>query len=163
MLQSPAEEAAWANIVVTLGMIGDDRAVEPMIAFIEAGGQATLSRPQYAAKTSAVMSLGFIVNKTGNRRALDYLKAGLAPDAWGAKLAPAIASFHAARAERDRDFSKYAILGLALTGKPEAADALRELRRPAAGTAPSAFAVQVDDLVSEALNDHAAIAAKGLE
>jgi len=34
MLQSPGEQEHWSNIVATLGIIGDERAVEPVIAFI---------------------------------------------------------------------------------------------------------------------------------
>jgi len=35
MLQETKEQEHWSNIVVTLGMIGDDSAMEPMIAFVE--------------------------------------------------------------------------------------------------------------------------------
>jgi hypothetical protein len=162
MLRRPSEEAAWPNIAVTLGMIGDDSAVEPLIAFIESAGSAKLSSAHYAAKTGALMSLGYVVNKTGNRSALAYLKAGLEPGAWAERLAPSLAPFQAAVSERNRDFSKYAVFGLALSGRPEAAQALRDLQRPA-GRPPSSFAVEMDGLLSEVLAEHATVAAKGLE
>src|SRR3954470_18164242 len=59
LLADPAAEAQWANVVSTLGMIGDAQAVGPLIAFV-ASGQGQLSPVQYTAKTSAVMALGYI-------------------------------------------------------------------------------------------------------
>jgi hypothetical protein len=85
MLNDPAEEAYWPNIVVVLGMIGDERAVDPLISFIEADDQGDLSREHYAAKTSALMALGYLIDKSGNQKALDYLIDSLAPDTWVAQ------------------------------------------------------------------------------
>jgi PBS lyase HEAT-like repeat-containing protein len=161
MLRQPAEEAAWRSIVVTLGMIGDEAAVEPLIAFIEARGPDQPSRAQYAARRSAVTSLGYILNQTRSRRALDYLETGLEPSQWAARLEPFHAPYQATVAERDRDFSTHALLGLALSGTPEAAEALRGLQQN--GGTPSEFAGQVRDLLADALKAHAAIAAEGLE
>jgi hypothetical protein len=163
MLNDPAEEAYWPNVVVVLGMIGDERAVEPLIAFIEAGVQGSLSREHYAAKTSALMALGYLINKTGNQRALNYLKDSVAPETWAARGVAGTAPFQASTTERDRDFSKHAILGLALSGRPEAAQALRSLQQPAATETQRAFQAQVSDLVSEALEEHQRIATQGLE
>ena len=41
-----------------------------MISFIEADEPAGLSREHYAAKTSAIMSAGFLINRGGNQQAL---------------------------------------------------------------------------------------------
>jgi HEAT repeat protein len=73
MLEDAREEKYWPNIVVTLGMLGDARAVEPLIQFVEKGSPGTLSHARYIAKTSAVMSLGYIVNKSKSDKALSYL------------------------------------------------------------------------------------------
>jgi hypothetical protein len=163
MLNDPAEEAYWPNIVVVLGMIGDEQAVEPLISFIEADVQGGLSREHYAAKTSAMMALGYLINKTGNQRALTYLTDSVAPETWAARGMAGTAPFQASTAERDRDFSKHAILGLALSGRPEAAQALRSLQQPAATEAQRAFQAQVSGLVSEALAEHQRIATQGLK
>jgi HEAT repeat protein len=78
MLDDPRDEQYWTNIVVTLGMLGDGRAVNPLINFITRSEERSeLSPPQAEAKTSAVMSLGYIVNKTGNRQALTFLAEGV--------------------------------------------------------------------------------------
>lgn len=162
MLNNPAEEAWWPNIVVVLGMIGDPEVVDPMISFIEEDAGGELSREHYVAKTSALMSLGYVVNKTGDRRALDYLKGALDPEIWQEKDVGQ-APFQDSATERNFDFSKHAILGLALSAHPEAEQALRSLRQAPADTESArAFQAQVDDLVSEALDEHARVAREGL-
>jgi hypothetical protein len=162
MLNNPAEKAHWPNIVVVLGMIGDERAVDPLISFIEADYSGDLSTELYRAKTAALMALGYIINKTGNRKALSYLMSSLHPETWGARDVVGIAPFQGDTAERNTDFSKHAILGLALSGHPEAAQALRSLQQPAPTEAQRAFQAEAGDLVSEALEEHAKIAREGL-
>jgi PBS lyase HEAT-like repeat-containing protein len=161
MLKDRAEEPHWPNIVVVLGMIGDERALDPLIAFIEQGG-GTLSAAHYRAKTSAIMSLGYLINKTGNRKALDYLARGLVPEAWAARAAASRAPYQATTIERNRDFAKHAILGLALSGHPEAAQALRSLQQPAVNESQRRFRAQVSDLVAQALKEHQQISSRGL-
>jgi HEAT repeat protein len=144
-------------------MIGDESAVEPLIAFIEdaddAGG---LSREHYAAKTSALMALGYLINKTGNQRALDYLKESLDPHVWVVRDVAGTAPFQASMIERNHDLSKHAILGLAVSGHPEAAEALRSLQHPAQTDTQRAFQAQVSDVVSEALQEHQKVSSQGL-
>jgi hypothetical protein len=164
MLHDPAEEPFWPNIVVVLGMIGDDQAVAPMISFIESGDQSNLSRSHYVAKTSALMALGYIINKTGNGKALEYLKQSAEPQAWAAKNVPGVAPFHTSADARDRDFSKHAILGLALSGRPEAGEVLRSLQQPSQSqlAQPNTPQAPARDVVSDAIKEHDAIASKGL-
>jgi hypothetical protein len=162
MLRDPAEEEHWPNIAVMLGMIGDERAVEPMIAFIEAGGQDRLSPAHYRAKTSALMSLGYVVNRNGNQRALAYLRDSVQPDVWAQRSIRGNAPFQASTEDRNADFSKHAVLGLALAGRPEAAQVLRSLQQPAATDAQRAFQAQVGDLVTDALAENERISREGL-
>lgn len=162
MLNDRAEEEYWPNIVVVLGMIGDESAVDPLVAFIQADDERGLSRAHYTAKTSALMSLGYLINKTGNQKALDFLKEGLDPGIWAAKNV-GVAPFQTSTTERDYDFAKFAILGLALSGRPEAAEALRALQQPAETETQRAFQAQVSDLVSEMLVEHGKVAEEGLE
>jgi hypothetical protein len=161
MLQDPAEVDHWPNIVVVLGMIGEEAAVEPLIAFIQAGG-GQAGAAQYRARTSALMSLGYVVNQTGSPRALAYLREGAQPDAWQARSVTGLAPFQASTVERDDDFSKYAILGLALSARPEAAETLRGLQQPAGNERLRRFQAQVGDVVADALAEHQAIAREGL-
>jgi hypothetical protein len=162
MLEDPTEEAHWANIAVVLEIIGDERAVDPLIAFIEKGVEGKMSRYRYIAKTSALMGLGYLINKTGNEKALNYLKQSLAPETWKARRITGISPFQVSMDERNRDLSKYAILGLALSGHPSAAEALRSLQKPADTEAKRAFQAQMSDVVSEALKTNEEIAREGL-
>jgi HEAT repeat protein len=164
MLRDPAEQPHWPNIVVVLGMIGDPRAVDPLVRLIESPAPAAgLSREHYAAKTSALMALGYLVNKSRDRKALDYLKASANPAAWASKDISGIAPFQSSLAERNRDLSKFAILGLALTGHPEAAQTLRQLQAPSTSAATQEFQAQVGDVISEALRENQKISEQGLE
>lgn len=162
MLNDSEEEASWANIAVVLGIIGDEASVDPLIAFIEGGEGGQLSRSQYTAKTSALMAMGYLINKTGNEKALNYLIEGLDPDAWQERGAAVISPFQPAVAESNRDLSKHALLGLALSGNPTAAEALRSLQEPPETAPQAAFQDAVSDVLSEALEAHAQIAAQGL-
>lgn len=162
MLADPADEQQWPNIVVVLGMLGDDRAVDPMIAFIGKDAEGALSDAHYRAKTNAVMSMGYLINKTGNAKALAYLKESVDTKAWAERKVGWTSPYHAATSERDLRLTKMAILGLALSGHPAAAETLRSLQQPAATEAGKKFQAQVSDLVSEALNAHKAIAKEGL-
>jgi Matrixin len=162
MLRDKKEEDYWSNIVAVLGMIGEEEAVGPLINFIETAGPPHLSRAHYAAKTDAIMALGYVVNRRASVAALGYLKQGIKPESWAARLKGGLASYQASTAERDVDFSKHAILGLALSGRLEAAQILRSLQKPAVTESDKALQAQLGDLVSQALFEHAKIAKKGL-
>jgi len=110
MLDDPKEQDHWPNIVITLGMIDDQNAVEPMIAFVEKARKCTSSLDQRKAMTSAVVSLGYLINRSGSRRALDY---------------PTTLT-------RDKDLKKYAVMGLALSGHPKAAEKLKSIPKESA-------------------------------
>lgn len=161
MLGDPAEAPYQANIVVTLGAIGDDRAAEPLIGLIEAPAEGALTRDQYAAKASAFMALGMLVNQSGNRQALDFLQASLDPGIWEGSDA-GLAPWQGSEVERNEAFATQAVLGLALTGSPEGEAALRSLKRTGRSQAQRAFQADAGNLVEEALGEHAKVAAMGL-
>ncbi len=161
MLKDPAKQAYWPNIVVVLGMIGDPKVLDPLVTFIEKPHEGMLKRDHYVAKTSALMSLGYLINKSGDQRALDYLKKRLDPQSWaGGQVG--YASFQSSTSERNIDFSKHAILGLALSGRPEAAEVLRTLQEQPSTTGERALRAQMEDLISSALQENKEIAHKGL-
>jgi len=110
MLKDPREQDHWSNIVITLGMIGDESAVEPMIQFIE----------KRKVQRSGMMGLGYLVNKSGNQRALEYLIASLTTSARIEGFFEAIKNmFTPATAERK--LNKYAAIALSFRqGLPEA-------------------------------------------
>ena len=153
MLNDPAEAPYRANIAVALCIIADERAVEPVISLIEEPVEGELSAQQYRAKASAVMALGYLVNKSGNDRALQYLLRSADPDAWSERgmLQPSMQ-------ERSVDLSTQAILGLALSGRPEATDALNSVPKDKF----LAFQPAVSEFVEAALAAHQQVAQEGL-
>ena len=61
MLQDPPAGVRLPNVVLTLGMIGDPRADQPLRAFASAGpADAAVSREVFVAKRSAVVALGYL-------------------------------------------------------------------------------------------------------
>lgn len=161
MLEDTAEEAHWSNIVVTLCIIGDETAVDPILAFI-AKDQGELSHSHYKAKTSAIMALGYLINKSGNKKALDYLRACLNPDVWADRKISWTSPYQASVDARNVQLSTLAIWGLVLSGNSEAAEALRTLQQPATTESAKQFQAHVSNVVSEALNDLDMIAKDGL-
>ncbi len=82
MLQDEKEVAHWSNVAITLCMIGDESAAKPVIEFINKGAEGELSPSDYAAKSNAVMALGYLVNRCQSRDAFAYLKASLKAGKW---------------------------------------------------------------------------------
>ena len=164
MLDDPQEKPYWSNIVVTLGAIGDERAVDPLIAFVEKGGD-TMTREEFQAKSSVLMSLGYLINKSNNEKALSYLKAHLSPEGWReSNMATARAQgFKASTDLRTKQLSTLAVLGLALSGHPSAKSSLNFLNQGVRDMAPTAFTKQMTSVVTEALKAHETIARDGLE
>lgn len=161
MLKDRSEEPYWANIVTVLGIIGDERAFDAMVEFIERDRE-DISAAHYRAKTVAVMSLGYLINKTGNKKAIDYLRRGVEPEIWATRLGSNITLYHSNIAERNNDLAKYAILGLALSGNSEAARALQSLQGRTSIKAQQKFRIQISNLVAEALKEHKKITRQGL-
>lgn len=158
MLADKDESPYWANIAVTLCIIGDDRAVAPLIQFI-AEDDGKISEDVYRAKSSTVMALGYLVNKTGNPVALKYLIDSLDPKAWAEREVKYLGPFQASTAARDSQLSTMAMLGLALSGRPEAAEALRKVP---VRSFPGDFQAQVSGAAEAALTAHQQIAEQGL-
>jgi HEAT repeat protein len=129
MLESPREETYWSNIAVTLGVIGDERALAPLIKFVEQGGPGPLSSSQYAAKTSALMSLGYLINKSKNEVAINYLVGGLQSSSWKDRGITWRSPFHESTAAQDQQMVSTSIMGLALSGHPAARAALVTFQR----------------------------------
>jgi hypothetical protein len=162
MLNDPAEEVYWANVAVVLNIIGGDEVVEPMIAFINEDSGGELSYSEYIAKTSALMSLGYLVNRTGNEQALSYLIESANPEVWEERETADVGPFQPSVAETNEDMSKHAILGLALAGTTESAEALRSFQEPSNESIEDEFQALVDDLITEALQANNNIQENGL-
>lgn len=167
VLRDPREEEFWANAAITIGMIGHDQGVDLLMEFItRREAKPKLSHAQTVAKTSAVMALGYIVNKTGNRKALDFLKTGVDPKTWRTRKLAWTGEFHGTGKERDKQLAVMAALGLGVSGNPEAAQILRSL-----GETPKTRQMralkralpEIDNVADEALKANNVIASKGIQ
>ncbi len=166
ILNNPHEEEYWANATVIVGMIGNDQGVKLLTDFItrkEAKGK--LTRAKTVAKTSAVMSLGYIVNKTGNRTALDFLMKGADPQTWNKRNLAWTGEFHTNKTDRDKQLASMAVLGLGVSGNADAAKFLESLK--AAPTTPKMRTLKksmpdIDTIAAEALKTNRAISTEGI-
>lgn len=160
VLSDPRAEKHWANAAVITGMIGHDKGADLLIDFItRRETKAKLSRAQTVSKTSAVMSLGYIVNKTGNRKALEFLKTGVDPEAWEVRKLPWTGEFYRTPAEQNNHLAGVAVLGLGLSGNTEAAQTLLSLQE-APGRSELGTLKQI---ASEALIANTEISSEGLK
>jgi hypothetical protein len=162
MLADPREKQAWPNIVILLGMLGDERAVIPLISLVESNPEDELDYSEYDAKTNAIFGLGYLVNKSGNQEALSYLRDGSDPSAWLERGITWTSPEHETAAERDRQLSGVAIIGLGLSGDPSAEEALRDLLIPAPTPTEKEFRERMSGVIWEALRANRRIAAEGL-
>ena len=116
------------EIVTTLGFIGSEIAVQPMIDFVQ---NPRATRAVFKAKHAALIHLGDLVNKSGSQAALDFLTkvatdAGMAnnlalPRATIAAAEAAVAGVDAPGADTiAAELAVSATFGLALAGKAEA-------------------------------------------
>jgi hypothetical protein len=119
MLASPNEKRFHSNIVTTLALIGDERAVDPLIQLISKGDER-LTKPEYDARRNAILHLGTLYNKTKSKKALTYLLQGVQePAVWQQRL-----QWKPAKDQAPKEFTKQltaaAMWGLALSGSDQA-------------------------------------------
>ena len=162
MLSDAANINYWSNIVVTLGIIGDERALPPLMELIKADHEGVLSAELYTAKTSATMALGYLINKSGNREALNFLKDSLNPHSWNESQPGWDSPFHQGNAGRNIQLSFVAVLGLALSGHPEAVEALQGLKAPVETEEEKMFQDQISHTLDMVTGDCEAISRDGL-
>jgi hypothetical protein len=160
MLQDPKEEQYTANIVLTLGMIGDDRALRPLLdLFMQGSGQ--LSEQDFKIKKYTLLSLGYLLNKGERREGFELLRQTLDIESLYKIVSwtnPPTISEEDAKSQ----LTKMAIWGLALSGKPDAKemfspvkDAFLQMR----GESTDNLLPKVVDEVNEA---HSVISSQGL-
>jgi hypothetical protein len=154
LLQVNREQSYWTNAVTVLCLIGDDRAVEPLIELLERGeGEITVEH--FSAKRAVLAHIGSLVQKSGNEKALAFLLDSLDEKGGWRSRVKWKNPFHGGRADEDVHLTKMAAWGLALSGKPAAGEALGRLAKRD-GKSKGLTAV-----VDEATAAHAVVAAQG--
>jgi hypothetical protein len=177
MLADPEEKPYWPNIVGVLGIIGDASLGDDLIAFIEGNKGQALDPETYRAALSAVISLGYLANRTGEYAVVEYLadaaanlpsaetEADETEDRSGAEPDRTPSEGAAALRLDDGVIAQSAVWGLALSGQPEARAALERLMSspelaPDAQDPAENRAAQ--NLVSDALDVLSTVEAAGL-
>jgi HEAT repeat protein len=162
MLNMESEDARPHVAAFVLGVVGDERAVEALIAYVEKPVTQPISRAQHNGRGAAITALGTLVNRTGSERALQYLIDGLTPSVWRQRNVEGVSASATSYDEYDLQLSKYALFGLAMSGSPKAGDALRRLDRSPT-PAQLRFRNGIDDVLKTWLEVHALVAEKGIE
>lgn len=159
-------EEFLTQIVSTLGYIGSEIAVQPMIDFVQ-GPRA--GRAVFNAKNTALLRLGDLANRSGSRVALDFLARVAGDMALARTLAApqASAEVQAAKAYHDvvaptldtlaAELAVSATFGLALAGTAQTQQTVEALKLN-----PDAFAT-VNQAALEAAEIAATVRAKGRE
>lgn len=160
MLRDPREESYRANIVATLGMIGDPRAIQPLFELFSEGGDQ-LSDQEFKVRKTIVISLGYLLNRTENREALEFLLEGLNPESWS-KRAGWDSPEGMSEEHTQSQLTKMAIWGLALSGRPEAREALFSLQQAPLATFSEDTKSLFLEVVREAIDTYSVVAEQGL-
>jgi hypothetical protein len=169
ILRDPQQEDKWSTAATMLAMIDDPRGVDAVIEFIENSNATDPSSMSAWARRNAVLSLGYSAGKGSGKKSLQYLQESLEPGAWkkrnirGAQgPKPRVFKTDEGEVEIDEEVSldeeltEMAVIGLALSGRPEARKALDNYARAPGRTKREKV------LVDNALREHAEIGKKGI-
>jgi hypothetical protein len=158
------------NIALTLGMIGSEIAVEPLIDYTlqGAGGEiseaagAAATRQAFKGRVGSIIALGYLLNQTGNEAALAFLQDSASPAAWQTRGISGLPMQGEDQASTSRDQSKYAIISLGLSGNPDATAALLQLKEDGAQPSLGPGSEGFDDIIEQSLQLSEEITSKGL-
>lgn len=120
LLRDQRYEDNWPNIVHVLGLIGDEKAVNELIAYAEDDSNNTLSAVK--AKAFAQYSLGILAGRLNSEKAEQYVISGLELDKWKSRR-----DFDAVDPEFYQGSAvTYAVWGLSAAGTPKAIKTLED-------------------------------------
>jgi hypothetical protein len=158
MLSDTSKKIYWSNIVITLGMIGDESAVDTLIGFINKSENTNISKSHYLAKSGVLFALGFIINKTNNSTAINFLRNRLQTSNWDSTSITWKAPYHNSFKQRDFQLLQKTILGLAITGSPQIVSTLDSVKTDTTFN----YYAEIKDLVIDAININQRIDSLGL-
>ena len=163
ILESRSRSEDWANAATALAIIGNARAANYLIRFIERPEPDDLSAPARRAKTAAIIALGYLVNRTASPLALGYLLDRAEVANWrGIETVPPLAPGQPAAARR-ADLGEHAVLGLALSGNARAHARLNAMLAPSGDPEQEAFQIRARALIQQCVNVCSLVGAQGLE
>jgi hypothetical protein len=162
MLADPVEEPHWPNIAVLLAIVGDEQVAEELTQYIQADHEGVLSPAHYAAKTGALMALGYNANLTGDQACLGYLTRCTNPAYWRTLDLNWRAPFPQSPTERNAQLATLAVIGLALSGTPQAETHLETLRQLCDSPEGAEIRTSVGPVLDEAIKACQTIQQNGL-
>lgn len=116
MLYDFAEQDSWSNIVTAIGIIGDVSAAQVLITFIESDLTGANPSTIFDAKGSALIAIGYLLNRHKDSKLRDYLTAATRPDTW-TKSGAWIGLLPETRRAQIADLQEIALVALALSGE----------------------------------------------
>jgi hypothetical protein len=127
MLADPRERDHGSMATTVLGAIGNDAAVRALIDFVMTERRGRLRRAEYAAIGSALVALGYAVERTGNERALGFLMDASETGFWERRMGRRWTSAAASTAaSRNSDLRNFAIMGLGMSAHEKAWNLLEQ-------------------------------------
>ncbi|HCH31376.1 MAG TPA: hypothetical protein DE045_00355 [Oceanospirillaceae bacterium] len=161
LLADSKQQDLHANILETLGYIGDETTVAPIVAYIQ-GGRGVISAAQFRAKSSGLLALGYILNRNPNSSALLYLTDSLDHQTWQARDIAWTTAFFPDLISRDVQLVRQAAVGMTLSGSPQAAAALKRKLSPQVSDNPDLQPAS-NSMLDEMLKANQTINAHGLD
>lgn len=159
MLQDRTKQEYWTNVVYTIAYVAEGaEGTRILTSFLE-DGTGVMPRKAEEAKRHSLIALGFLIARTGNASALQYLVESVRPSAWRARDL----EWESAAVARDELYVRLvsaAIQGLGSTGLDTVETIVR--RRPWSAEMSSAAAAELDEVGATALQIQGRLQRQGL-
>ena len=164
LLGDDGNKPFYANILGVLGVIGGDISAETLIEYVEQAKDRELDPDIYRAALTALLSLGYVVNRDGSPNVIEFLRTQ------AEEIYKSEQQFE--RAVEDQRpqglrleasvMGRSAILGLALGGRPESGSALQSLIQFQPQTLPEMNREELQSFLGTALETHKLVEQEGL-
>jgi hypothetical protein len=159
ILSDPSMVRYHENAALTLGIIGSEKALAPLMAYVgqgPSGGEVAMAtedaaRAAYKGRVGAVMGLGYLANLAGSEEAVEFLIRHSSPPAWSEGMLETLPPRRSAARDPRESLSKYAIIALGFSGSDNAVAHLRTLMSEGTRTGASGFIAEQADVIANSL------------
>ncbi len=166
ILSDSKEQSSWPMATSLLGMIGGDGSARTLIDFVVHERTGRVSNGTDRGISAAIVALGYLVERSGSRLALDFLMEASDPGFWDRQPGMRWTNEFGARiGARNRRLTDFAVMGLGLSAHPDAKLALQRRWKTLNQHAGGGTAEEQDEakeLVEQAMDDHARVSRVGL-
>lgn len=165
MLADPRERMHWSMIASVIGIVADERSAGVLIDFVAKERRGRIRPAEYRAIASAIVALGYTVERSRDPRALAFLIQASEPGFWSRQPRMAWTSRAAPNGERNNRLRELAVMGLGLSGHRDAWLTLQRhwsTLRLRQGQGSDAEQRAMQELVEQAMGDHERVTKDGL-